>query len=96
MNRRNDIGGSENLTPEQIEILILIERIGAGFSMVAIALIVTTYSMFEKMRTTPNLFLLFASIANAGASVASMIGYDGVEQGASSSLCQAQGFILES
>lgn len=63
--------------------------------MVAITFVVLTYWVFKKLRTTPNLFLLFASIANAGASTASMMGYDGLEKGEDSNLCQAQAFIFE-
>ncbi|KAJ3541326.1 hypothetical protein NM208_g4662 [Fusarium decemcellulare] len=83
------------LSPQEIDILITIERVGAGCSMVAITFVVVTYLAFKKLRTTPNLFLLFASMANAGASVASMIGYDGLERGEDSTLCQAQAFIFE-
>ncbi|KAF7553567.1 hypothetical protein G7046_g7079 [Stylonectria norvegica] len=86
---------SSSLTREQIRILITIERVGAGCSMVAIVLTVLSYYAFKKLRTTPNLFLLFASIANAGASVASMVGYDGLKKGQGSELCQAQAFIFE-
>ena len=96
VSRRQDEGGHDgDLTMSQINGLILTERICAGFSMVAITLTLLSYICFAKLRTTPNLFLLFASIANAGASVASMIGYDGLQQGEASALCQAQGFIFE-
>lgn len=90
----NDTSGSE-LEPRQIEVLITIERTGAGLSMVAIILTLLTFAMFKKLRTTPNTFLVLASIANAGASIASMIGYDGLDQGERSTLCQGQGFIFE-
>ncbi|KAF4589731.1 G-protein coupled receptor protein [Ophiocordyceps camponoti-floridani] len=83
------------LTTAEIEKLITIERTGAGLSMVAIGLTVLSFLVFKKLRTTPNMFLVFASLANAGASVASMIGYDGLHKGEESSLCQAQAFIFE-
>ncbi|KAF4980100.1 hypothetical protein FZEAL_3821 [Fusarium zealandicum] len=83
------------LSSEQIDVLITIERVGAGCSMVAIVLVMLSYWAFRKLRTTPNLFLLFAATANAGASVASMIGYDGLQRGEDSDLCQAQAFIFE-
>jgi hypothetical protein len=86
-------GGS--LTHSQMSILIILERTGAGLSMVAIALTVLTYIAFPKMRTTPNLFLLCASGANAAACCASMIGYDGMHAGLESGLCQAQAFIFQ-
>lgn len=63
--------------------------------MAAILLTVAPFLAFKKLRTTPNTFLVFASMANAGASVASMIGYDGLRMGEESTLCQAQGFIFE-
>lgn len=83
------------LSTEHINTLITIERTGAGLSMAAIVLTVISYLAFKKLRTTPNLFLVFASIANAGASIASMMGYDGLRMGVNSALCQAQGFIFE-
>lgn len=89
-----DTGGS-GLTLEQIDILVLIERTGAGLSMVAIVIIILSFIMMSKLRTTPNLFLFYAAIANLGASVASMIGYDGLNLGQESALCQAQSFIFQ-
>ncbi|UNI16914.1 hypothetical protein JDV02_003302 [Purpureocillium takamizusanense] len=87
--------GAGSLTGRQINILIAIERTGAGFSMVAIVLTLVTFVSFKKMRTMPNLFIVFASVANAGASIASMIGYDGLLRGESSTLCQAQAFLMQ-
>lgn len=63
--------------------------------MGAICLTVLSFILFKKLRTTPNMFLVFASLANAGASIASMMGYDGVDKGEDSTLCQAQGFIFQ-
>ncbi|GJN80237.1 hypothetical protein PLIIFM63780_003762 [Purpureocillium lilacinum] len=88
-------GGNASLTSRQISILIAIERTGAGFSMAAIVITLVMFVCFKKMRTMPNLFLVFASLANAGASIASMIGYDGLIRGESSSLCQAQAFLMQ-
>ncbi|KAL7942578.1 putative G-protein coupled receptor protein [Trichoderma barbatum] len=90
----NDTSGSE-LSPREIEVLITIERTGAGLSMVAITLTLLSFFLFKKLRTTPNIFIVMASIANAGASIASMIGYDGLDKGERSALCQGQGFIFE-
>jgi anti-sigma-K factor RskA len=83
------------LTKKEVEVLIAIERTGAGCSMAAILLTVLSYWFVKRLRTTPNLFLLFASIANAGASIASMMGYDGLQKGEDSTLCQSQAFIFE-
>lgn len=89
-----DDGGSE-LTPDQISTLIAIERTGASLSMAAITVTVASFIAIPRLRSTPNMFLVFASVANAGASIASMVGYDGLLQGENSALCQAQGFIFE-
>ncbi|KAG6030216.1 hypothetical protein E4U41_000157 [Claviceps citrina] len=83
------------LSAEHTNTLITIERTGASISMAAIVLTVIAYLSFSKLKTTPNTFLVFASVANAGASIASMIGYDGLRMGVNSPLCQAQGFIFE-
>ncbi|KAG5970550.1 hypothetical protein E4U55_001629 [Claviceps digitariae] len=83
------------LSPEHTNTLITIERTGASLSMAAIVLTVIAYLSFSKLKTTPNTFLVFASVANAGASIASMMGYDGLRMGVDSTLCQAQGFIFE-
>lgn len=84
-----------DLSAERIATLVAIERTGASMSMIAISTIAIAYLVYPKLRTTPNIFLLFASIANAGASIASMIGYDGLMQGDESALCQGQAFIFE-
>lgn len=94
MGEPKEVGGS-SLTASEIEILISIERIGAGLSMFAICLTITSFIYLKKLRTTPNLFLFFASTANAGASIASMMGYDGLQLGENSALCQAQAFIFQ-
>lgn len=95
---RTPVGRVEDenaLSPEQMSILIILERVGAGLSMAAIALTILSYIAFRKLRTTPNLFLLCASIANAGASCASMMGYAGMHAGLESALCQMQAFIFQ-
>lgn len=84
-----------DLSAAKIATLVAIERTGASMSMIAILMIGLSYLVYPKLRTTPNTFLLFASIANAGASIASMIGYDGLMQGEESPLCQGQAFIFE-
>ncbi|PKS06275.1 hypothetical protein jhhlp_007023 [Lomentospora prolificans] len=84
-----------SLNQTQINTVVAVERVGASLSLLGVALIVITYWAFKKLRTVPNLFILFASIANAGASIACLIGYDGVEAGMGSALCKTQAFMLE-
>uniref|UniRef100_A0A8H7K7Q3 G-protein coupled receptors family 2 profile 2 domain-containing protein n=1 Tax=Bionectria ochroleuca TaxID=29856 RepID=A0A8H7K7Q3_BIOOC len=83
------------LSPREIRILVATERIGGGLSMAAIVILVASYVFFKSLRTTPNLFLVLAALANLGASVASVMGYDGLNLGRHSTLCQAQAFIFQ-
>ncbi|KAH8890440.1 hypothetical protein GQ53DRAFT_591127, partial [Thozetella sp. PMI_491] len=84
-----------NLTITQRETIQAFERTGASLSLVGVFLIFATYAFFKRLRTLPNTFILFASIANVGASTACLIGYSGVLAGDGSPLCQVQGFLLE-
>lgn len=87
--------GQMDLSQSKIDILVALERVGSSLSLIGITAIVVTYWAFKRMRTVPNLFLLFASIANAGAGVACLIGFDGLRAGINSALCQTQAFLLE-
>ncbi|KAJ2990125.1 hypothetical protein NUW58_g3110 [Xylaria curta] len=85
-------------TPAQathIEVVVLFERLGAALSLVGVLLIFVAYALFKRLRTVPNTFILFASGANLGASIACLIGYSGVLAGSTSNLCQAQAFLFE-
>ncbi|KAL0938378.1 g-protein coupled receptor [Colletotrichum truncatum] len=86
---------SESLSQRQIDIVIALERVGASLSLIGVTLIFIIYWAFKPIRTVPNLFILFASIANIGASIACAIGYDGLRIGEASALCQVQAFLLE-
>ncbi|KAB5580271.1 G-protein coupled receptor [Coniochaeta sp. 2T2.1] len=83
------------LTVEQRSALQTVERTGASLSLVGVCLIFVTFALFKRLRTVPNTFILFASIANVGASTACLIGYDGLNAGYESALCQVQAFLLE-
>ncbi len=83
------------LTGEQATVIVGLERAGASLSMVGVLLIIATFTLFKRLRTVPNTFILFASIANIGASTASLIGLAGIAEGSDSSLCRAQAFLLE-
>ena len=84
-----------HLQPDQARIISAVERTGASLSMVGVILIIVTFALFKRLRTVPNTFILFASIANIGASIASLIGLAGIEAGETSPLCQTQAFLLE-
>lgn len=84
-----------NLTVEQRNALQATERVGASLSLIGVILIFVTYAAFKRLRTVPNTFILFASIANVGASIACLIGFAGLNAGNGSALCQVQAFLLE-
>jgi hypothetical protein len=52
-------------------------------------------SLAREVRNVQNTFIVFASVANVGASIASIIAMDGLARGTGSSLCQAQSFMFE-
>ncbi|KAH8913074.1 hypothetical protein BR93DRAFT_964196 [Coniochaeta sp. PMI_546] len=81
-------------TDDQVFVLAVLERTGGSLSLFSVCMIFVAYGLFERIRTVPNTFIVFASVANAGASIASIIATDGLSsQG--SSLCQAQAFMFE-
>ncbi|KIH91961.1 g-protein coupled receptor [Sporothrix brasiliensis 5110] len=91
----NDDLATMQLSGQQASVVVGIERAGASLSMIGVLLIVVTFALFKRLRTVPNTFILFASIANIGASTASLIGLSGIAQGGNSTLCRAQAFLLE-
>ncbi|KAK0671045.1 putative G-protein coupled receptor [Cercophora samala] len=84
-----------NLTTTERDTIQHVERFGASLSLVGVFFIFWAYWMFKRVRTVPNTFILFASIANVGASVACLIGYAGIIAGDESGLCRVQAFLLE-
>ncbi|KAI0486413.1 hypothetical protein F4859DRAFT_511401 [Xylaria cf. heliscus] len=81
--------------PVHIETIVLFERLGAAISLVGVVLIFIAFAIFKRLRTVPNTFIIFASVANLGASIACLIGYSGVLAGSTSPLCRAQAFMFE-
>lgn len=86
--------GLEVLDQNQRNIIVLFERIGGSISLIAVLLIFIAYALIPRVRNVQNTFIVFASVANVGASCASIIAMDGLELGVSSPLCQAQSFMF--
>lgn len=86
---------SLGLTKDQIQMIVAFERAGASLSALGLLSIFVAFASFKRLRTVPNHFIVFASIANVGASLACLIGYNGVLAGNDSALCQAQAFMFE-
>ncbi|KAM3512729.1 hypothetical protein MY11210_003603 [Beauveria gryllotalpidicola] len=84
----------EHFTADQIQLLVQLERIGGSISLFAVVCIFLAYTLFPKVRNVQNTFIVFASVSNAGASVGSIIAFDGLRSGTTSSLCKAQSFLF--
>lgn len=83
------------LTRNHIDMIVIFERLGAALSVIGVLFIFAAYAAFKRLRSVPNTFIVFASFANLGASIACLIGYSGVLAGSNSHLCQAQAFMFE-
>ncbi|KAI0389352.1 hypothetical protein F5Y17DRAFT_469741 [Xylariaceae sp. FL0594] len=81
--------------PAHLKAIVICERVGAVISLMGVLLIFLAFGSFKRLRTVPNTFIVFASFANLGASIACVIGYSGVLAGSTSPLCQAQAFMFE-
>ncbi|PHH59381.1 hypothetical protein CDD81_3340 [Ophiocordyceps australis] len=86
---------SEHLSQGQINVLVTLERIGGSVSLVAILFIFVAYALLPRVRNVQNTFIVFASVSNVGASIASIIALDGLRAGKETALCQTQSFLFE-
>ncbi|KAI5927584.1 hypothetical protein F4810DRAFT_721166 [Camillea tinctor] len=91
----NPTVSSPSWSSEQLYVIILFERFGAALSITGVLLIFIAFAFIKRLRTVPNTFIVFASFANLGASIACLIGYSGVLAGSTSHICQAQAFMFE-
>ncbi|UNI13499.1 hypothetical protein JDV02_000240 [Purpureocillium takamizusanense] len=86
---------AEQFTQEQVNTLATLERIGGSISLVGIVCILVTYGLVRRVRNVQNTFIVFASVANVGASTASIIALNGLQEGKGSALCKTQSFLFE-
>ncbi|KAF5618862.1 uncharacterized protein FTJAE_12129 [Fusarium tjaetaba] len=85
---------TEMFSDSQLELLALLERVFSSISLVAVVLIFVTYGSIPRLRNPRNTFIVFASIANLGASIGTVISRDGLARGEDSALCRAQSFLV--
>ncbi|KAF5572397.1 hypothetical protein FPANT_13115 [Fusarium pseudoanthophilum] len=85
---------TEMFSDSQLELLALLERVFSSISLVAVLLIFVTYGSIPRLRNPRNTFIVFASIANLGASIGTVISRDGLARGEDSALCRAQSFLV--
>ncbi|PQE16190.1 G- coupled receptor protein [Rutstroemia sp. NJR-2017a BVV2] len=82
------------LTPKEVEILIIIERTTASISVMGTLALLFTFIFIKSFRTLSNTIIFYASFANLFANVAALIGGSALSR-VNSPLCQFQGFLLE-
>ncbi|KAK2484426.1 hypothetical protein H9L39_02406 [Fusarium oxysporum f. sp. albedinis] len=85
---------TEMFADSQLERLALLERVFSSISLVSVLLIFVTYGSIPRLRNPRNTFIVFASIANLGASIGTVISRDGLTRGEDSALCRAQSFLV--
>lgn len=78
----------------QLKTLALLERVGGSISLVSVLIIFVTYGLIARLRNPRNTFIVFASIANVGASIGCIISQDGLRAGQDSTLCRVQSFLI--
>ncbi|KAK1574360.1 uncharacterized protein LY79DRAFT_639721 [Colletotrichum navitas] len=83
-------------TTDDSSFLVTIEKISSVLSLLGVSLIFVVFWAFQRMRSLRNLFILLASISNFCASIACIIGRDGLRLGVDSVLCKSQAVLLES
>ncbi|POR35577.1 Cyclic AMP receptor-like protein A [Tolypocladium paradoxum] len=86
---------AEHLSQRQIDVLVALERTGGSISLVAVMFIFVAYALVDRVRNVQNTFIVFASVSNVGASIASIIALDGLVAGKDTALCQTQSFLFE-
>ncbi|PHH92790.1 hypothetical protein CDD83_4949 [Cordyceps sp. RAO-2017] len=86
---------ADDFTKRQNGILVTLERVGGSISLIALMFIFIAYALFRPVRNVQNTFIVFASVSNVGASIASIIALDGLHAGKSTALCQTQSFLFE-
>ena len=92
---RAAIPSDELTNPTEIKALVIMERLGGSLSLLSVLCIFLTYLIVPRVRNVQNTFIVFASISNVGACIASLIALDGIKAGQNSPLCQAQAFMFE-
>lgn len=90
-----EIPTGELMSSGQAATLVALERAGGCLSLAAVCLLCAAYWLAPRVRNVQNTFIVFASVSNVGASVASIIAMDGLVRGKDSGLCRTQAFLFQ-
>ena len=90
-----EIPTGELMSSKQALTLVALERTGGCLSLTAVFLLCIAYWLVPKVRNVQNTFIVFASVSNIGASIASIIAMDGLVRGKDTALCRTQAFLFQ-
>jgi hypothetical protein len=82
------------LTPEQLNDIVIIERVCSILSLVGCAFILITFVFFRGFRKPINRLVFYASVGNVLTNIATLLGRSGTTD-IDGFLCQAQGFLIQ-
>ena len=82
-------------TPEQVNALSVTERVNSSISLVGILFILITYSFYPSFNKPINRLIFFATWANLGTCIASLISIDGYRVSDTGPLCKFQAFLVQ-
>lgn len=84
-----------SLSRDQIQDIIITERISSIFSLVGATFVILTFLLDDKFRKPINRLVFYATFGNVVTNIATLISTSGIEAGSSSSLCQLQAFLIQ-
>jgi hypothetical protein len=71
------------------------ERVSSVLSFLGSAIIIITFCASDLLRKPVNRLVFYSAFTNILGNIGTVIGIAGVQQGKNSSLCQAQGFLIQ-
>ncbi|KAL8895692.1 MAG: hypothetical protein Q9207_008060 [Kuettlingeria erythrocarpa] len=83
------------ITQAQSNALAITERVVSAFSIIGILFILFTFYFLKTFHKPINRLIFFASFGNLGMNIACFIAEEGIRQGAKSSLCTFQAFLIQ-
>ena len=82
-------------TDEQWDALLLTERVASALSLLGCAFVISTFVFSARFRKPVNRLIFYAVFGNILFNMATLISLSGPAAGASSALCQFQGFLIQ-
>jgi len=87
--------GAGKLTADQLNTLMLVERVASALSTVGIITIMGTFAASRQFRNPIHRLIFINAFYNAFDITATMISLSGPAAGDNSALCQFQGFLMQ-